>query len=39
MTYCYDSGENEILFKKIGARFPDLWFDMSSGSKCPKRSF
>ena len=39
MIYCYDSGENEILFEKIGARVPDLWLDTSSGSKWPKRRF
>ena len=31
----YDSGENEILFVKIGARFPDLWLDTSFRPKFP----
>ena len=30
-----DSGENEVLFVKIGARVPDLWLDMSFGPKLP----
>ena len=31
----YDCGENEVLFVKIGVRVPDLWLDMSFGSKLP----
>ena len=34
-----DSGENETLFVKIGARVLDLWLDTSSGPKWPKVSF
>ena len=33
------SGENEVLFVKIGARVLDLWLDMSSGPKWPKCGF
>ena len=31
----HDSGENEVLFVKTGARVLDLLLDMSSGSKWP----
>ena len=31
----HNSGENEVLFVKIGARVLDLWLDMSSGPKWP----
>ena len=30
----YDSGENEVLFMKIGTRVLDLWLDISSGPRC-----
>lgn len=29
----YDSGENKVLFEKIGARVPDLCLDTCFGSK------
>ena len=35
----YNSGENEVLFLKIGARVLDLWFDTSFGPKWPKSIF
>ena len=35
----YDSGENEVLFVKIGARVLDLWLDTSSGPKLPNYNF
>ena len=35
----YDFEENEVLFVKIGTSVPDLWLDMSFGSKLPKTSF
>ena len=31
----YDSGENELLFMKTGAKVQDLWLDMFSGCKWP----
>ena len=31
----YESEENEVLFVKIRARFPDLWRDTSFGPKFP----
>ena len=34
-----DSGVNEVLFVKIGARVPDLLLDASFGPKLPKTSF
>ena len=34
-----DSGKNEVLFVKIGARVLDLWLDTSSGPKWPKCGF
>ena len=33
----YDSGENEVLFVKVGAKVPKLWLD-TSGPKWPKFS-
>ena len=35
----YDSGENEVLFVKIGARVLDLWLDKSSGPQLPECRF
>ena len=35
----FDSGENEVLFVKIGARFPDLCLEKSFGPKLPQASF
>ena len=31
----YDSGENEVVVVKIGARVLDLWFNTSFGLKLP----
>ena len=31
LDFSYNSGENELLFVKIGARVLDLWLDMSFG--------
>ena len=31
----YESGENEVLFVKNGARVPDLWLDLSFGPEVP----
>ena len=31
----YDSKENEVIFVKIRARFPNLWPDTSFGPKFP----
>ena len=35
----YDSGENEVLFMKIGVRVPDLRLDILLGPSCPKLVF
>ena len=35
----HDSGENVVLFVKIGARVLDLWLNMASGPKRPKYRF
>ena len=37
-SYC-DSGENEVLFVKIGARVLDLWLDTSFGPKLSQISW
>ena len=29
LDLCYDSGENEVLFVKVGARVLDIWLDKS----------
>ena len=38
MQSSYDSGVNEVLFVKIGARVLDLWLDTFPGPKWPKCS-